>query len=86
MPKPTKPHPCTQHAPGLALMLALALSLGTPDDAQAYTRRNGEARAQRLGKTKFDQGSAETTRERERRLLRECKGRPNAGACEGYAR
>jgi len=27
----------------------------------------------------------ETRAERERRLLRECKGRPNAGACSGYA-
>ena len=26
----------------------------------------------------------ETTRDRERRLKRECKGRPNAGACAGY--
>lgn len=29
--------------------------------------------------------SQESARERERRLLRECKGRPNAGACAGYA-
>lgn len=29
-------------------------------------------------------GSAETTKERERRLTRECRGRPNAGACLGY--
>lgn len=29
--------------------------------------------------------SQESTKERERRLLRECKGRPNAGACEGFA-
>lgn len=27
---------------------------------------------------------SETTRERERRLKRECKGRPNAGACLGF--
>lgn len=33
----------------------------------------------------FDRGSAETTAERDRRLRRECKGRPNAGACLGYA-
>lgn len=30
-------------------------------------------------------GGNETVRERERRLKRECKGRPNAGACLGYA-
>ncbi|WP_429949488.1 hypothetical protein ACQYWY_21325 [Comamonas sediminis] len=29
--------------------------------------------------------SAETPAERDRRLLRECKGLPNAGACLGYA-
>lgn len=30
--------------------------------------------------------SGETPAQRERRLLRECKGLPNAGACLGYAR
>ena len=29
--------------------------------------------------------SEESTAERERRLYRECRGRPNAGACLGYA-
>lgn len=29
--------------------------------------------------------SHESTAERDRRLKRECKGRPNAGACLGYA-
>ena len=29
--------------------------------------------------------SGETVANRERRLTRECKGRPNAGACMGYA-
>lgn len=32
------------------------------------------------------QGSAESTAERDRRLRRECRGRPNAGACLGYTR
>ncbi len=32
-----------------------------------------------------DKGSAESKAERDKRLLRECRGRPNAGACEGYA-
>ena len=30
--------------------------------------------------------SEETRSERDRRLTRECRGRPNAGACMGYAR
>jgi Amt family ammonium transporter len=29
--------------------------------------------------------SGETVADRERRLMRECKGRPNAGACLGFA-
>jgi len=40
----------------------------------------------KTSKPKPDKGYGETIQERERRLLRECKGRPNAGACEGYAR
>jgi hypothetical protein len=32
-----------------------------------------------------DKGSAEGRSERDKRMLRECRGRPNAGACEGYA-
>lgn len=32
-----------------------------------------------------NKGSAEGRAERDKRLLRECRGRPNAGACEGYA-
>lgn len=30
--------------------------------------------------------SAESTSERDRRLYRECRGMPNAGACLGYTR
>lgn len=39
----------------------------------------------KTGTVKYDKGSTETTAERDRRLKRECKGRPNAGACLGYA-
>ncbi len=39
----------------------------------------------KIKRPKPDKGQGETVPERERRLLRECKGRPNAGACEGYA-
>ena len=36
------------------------------------------------GQIRFLPGSAETTKERTSRLMRECKGRVNAGACAGY--
>lgn len=34
----------------------------------------------------FYEGSGETRKERDTRLRRECRGRPNSGLCEGYAR
>jgi len=39
----------------------------------------------RAKRPKPDKGNGETIPQRDRRLMRECKGRPNAGACEGYA-
>ncbi len=38
------------------------------------------------GKVTLLRGSEETAQERNTRLKRECKGRVNAGACEGYTR
>jgi hypothetical protein len=44
------------------------------------------ARQRQTGpKTPTDKGPNETRGERDKRLQRECKGKPNAGACEGYA-
>jgi hypothetical protein len=37
------------------------------------------------GKPEVQPGSGESTAQRDARLKRECKGRPNAGACLGYA-
>jgi hypothetical protein len=37
-------------------------------------------------KTTFSSGSQETTKERNARLQRECKGAVNAGVCAGYTR
>lgn len=51
-----------------------------PSNAQFATEAVKKAKKQ-----KPDKGNGETQPERDRRLLRECKGRPNAGACEGYA-
>lgn len=38
------------------------------------------------GHVVFYEGSGETRKERDARLKRECRGRPNSGVCEGYAR
>ena len=61
----------------IALMAALTLP---PTLAGAAVSTRSKAR-----KPAMDRGPAETRAERDKRLLRECRGRPNAGACEGYA-
>ncbi|WP_235579153.1 hypothetical protein [Pseudorhodoferax sp. Leaf274] len=64
----------------------LALSLLTTLPAVAAKAQEGAATKKKAAAPKFIPNSAqESARERERRLLRECKGRPNAGACSGYA-
>lgn len=60
----------------------LAAGLGLATLGQAATRSPRGARGKR---PPLNQGPAETRPERDKRLLRECKGKPNAGACEGYA-
>lgn len=49
-------------------------------------KKEKKAKAAKGGGVSFHDGSAESRAERDKRLLRECKGRPNAGLCEGYAR
>jgi hypothetical protein len=44
----------------------------------------GTSTRSRTRKPPVDKGPAETRAERDKRLQRECKGKPNAGACEGY--
>ena len=83
---------------GLAALLAGAMAAptlaATPDTTTAASSGQAAPAPTQPGKTKtskkksgtvkYDKGSAETTAERDRRLKRECKGRPNAGACLGY--
>ena len=66
--------------------LALALFLGAAG-APAFAEDKKAAKAgtaKHRTTTKFMPGSQETAKERSTRLKRECKGRVNAGACEGY--
>jgi hypothetical protein len=79
---------------GLALLALVIISaLAAPESAQAKSRKNhqnttsGDAHKKGASKTTYRPSSSEETRaERERRLSRECKGMPNAGACKGYTR
>ncbi|NMM10670.1 MAG: hypothetical protein HHJ16_10385 [Polaromonas sp.] len=50
-------------------------------------KKGGKTTPNRHGtKIKFMPGSEETPQQRSLRLKRECKGRVNAGTCEGYTR
>jgi hypothetical protein len=71
---------------GAALFsIALLFAITAADDSHAAKKKRKSADSgQTVGKTKFDRGSAENPAQRDKRLLRECKGRPNSGACMGY--
>lgn len=70
---------------------AAAASEGQPSTAPdgKKPKNSKEAKAGKQKKTAAPKltapgGSSETPAERSARLKRECKGRPNAGACSGY--
>lgn len=75
----------------IALLVATTLMLASAPGAKAEPAKKAkQSTAAHAGKPKgtmpkfIPSASQESTKERERRLLRECKGRPNAGACSGY--
>lgn len=78
--------------PGLFTALAVAggLALWSPPTWAASTAKNTVRAAtapKPASKVSFlDSGSSETPAAREKRLQRECRGRPNAGACLGHTR
>ncbi len=63
----------------------LTLGLLTALPALAKNEDGGAPKRKAAAPKFIPNSSQESARERERRLLRECKGRPNAGACSGYA-
>lgn len=65
----------------LALMSAVLATGFSPATATASSSTGVRKKAP---KQAIDRGPAETRAERDKRLARECKGHPNAGACEGY--
>ena len=74
---------------GLGWLAAVPAS-GATDNFTAVTAADKPAKGKKPKQAKApkvptDKGSAENKPERDKRLMRECRGRPNAGACEGYA-
>lgn len=62
---------------------AAAAANAGPHQTEARSRARGKVPRVRSSPVS---SSAETPAQRERRLIRECRGLPNAGACLGYAR
>lgn len=60
-------------------LMALVLASAGPSFAKTH-------KAKSSSQVRILKDSSESTAERNRRLLRECKGRANAGACAGYTR
>ncbi len=52
--------------------------------AKSSSKASVKKKSGASGQVRFLPGSEETTRDRSKRLQRECKGRVNAGACAGY--
>jgi hypothetical protein len=72
-----------------SLGLSLCLSV-MPLAAKDFTATSGTEKITQPKKVKApkiprDKSASENSAQRDKRLLRECRGRPNAGACEGYA-
>lgn len=75
---------------GAVMLMAAACANATPGGLDAngchHNKRVGyHCHTERAGKPMRAAPPQARTAE-ERRLVRECKGRPNAGACAGYAR
>ena len=60
-------------------LLAFVFTMATPSFAKTKKAKSGS-------QVRILKDSSESTAERSRRLLRECKGQVNAGACAGYTR
>ena len=86
------PQPAPRITATLALVIMAFLVICMTGTAHAAPKKTSETdttastpKKSRAVKIKQQNRSGETTAERERRLTRECKGMPNAGACLGYA-
>ena len=68
----------------VAMAITLYIGLSSAPGLTTTKKAKKASPAKKQGSTKFLPGSQETRKERTERLRRECKGRVNAGACEGY--
>ena len=81
-----------------SLLLTALLGVGVAGFAQAQApevlnpptksaaKKKAKKHKSQGANAKFISGSGETSKQRDLRLKRECKGQVNAGACAGYTR
>ena len=69
---------------GMHPVLTHATEAGSATKATTATTPAHRPKKAKAPKPRFDNSHSETRAEREKRLLRECRGKPNSGACEGY--
>lgn len=77
---------CAAVALGMLGSVQAQSAEGVTPASKTKAKARKKAAAAPGNKVKYVRGSEETTSERSARLKRECKGRVNAGACEGYTR
>lgn len=73
---------------GLSLCLSampLAAKAASDFTATSGTEKITQPKKVKAPKMPRDKSASQNSAQRDKRLLRECRGRPNAGACEGYA-
>jgi hypothetical protein len=68
------------------LLAGLCLGVAAMGPSTAFAAKKKKAKSSKSVKIKQEQGSGESSKDRERRLLRECRGQVNAGACAGLTR
>jgi hypothetical protein len=65
------------------LLACLCLGVAAMGTSPAFAAKKKKTKSH---KVKQESGSMESSKDRERRLLRECRGQVNAGACAGLTR
>jgi len=69
----------------MACGLCIAPATEAADSTTTSSPPTAKARKAKAPKPPVDKGYGENRVERDKRLQRECRGKPNSGACEGYA-
>lgn len=73
------------YAMACGLCIAPATEASDSTTTTTTSPPTSKAKKAKAPKPPVDKGYGENRVERDKRLQRECRGKPNSGACEGYA-